>query len=125
MAAFEAAARLSELDPAPGEAMVDGVNVAVTPECDVAVSATAALNPGFTAVVIPTDPDAPWWIVIDTAFVVSVNGGAMVTLTAAVLVTPPPTAVSVSANEPSAALDEAVTVSTEPPDPGAVSGVVA
>lgn len=97
-AAVEAAVSFSVLVPAPGDAMLVGAKVAVTPlGSPLMEKATAELKPFTRAVVKLMEADPPGATLALVALSVSVKLGAgTVMLNGRVAVSPPPVALTVS-----------------------------
>jgi hypothetical protein len=119
-AAVDAAFNVSELLPPPGDAILVGENVAVTPLGNpLTDKLTADLNPLSTLVDTVTGSDP--FRFRDTVVPPSVSvksGPTTVRLIDCVLVTPPPEALTVSENTPATRPAAAVSVSVLPPVPG-------
>ena len=118
--ALDATFSVSVLLPPPGEAMLVGTKVAVTPlGAPLTDSATAALNPSTTAVVIVIGTEPPRATMTFAPPSAKVKSGPItVRLSACVFVTPPPDAVTVSAYTPATLLATALKVSMLLPVPG-------
>lgn len=120
-AAFDPAVSVNVLVPAPGEAIVAGAKLAVTPVGSPLIAkATAALNPFTRAVVKVIGVEAPAVRLALEAPGVRVKLGAtIVRVKLWVLVVPPPTAPRVRLYTPAAAFEPAVSVTVLVPVPGA------
>lgn len=119
-AAEEATANVSVLE-LPGEVMLAGANVGVTPLGNpVTDRATAGVNPFTLAMVRVTgvDPPGATLALLEPAVRVKLGGGATVRLSAWVLVTPPPLAVMDGVDVPAAAEGVADNVKVLEPLPG-------
>lgn len=118
----DAIAKVKLLLPLPGDEMLPGEKVAVTPAgSPVIESATAEVNPFIGVVVIVMCPDAPCGILRLMALTVSVKLGVRtVRPTVWDRVVPPPAAVTVTIAAPTVALEFAANVKVLRPLPGAV-----
>jgi hypothetical protein len=117
----EAAARVSVLVPLPGDAMLAGVKLVVTPlGSPLADSSICDWNPYSAAVVILMVVDAPADTIALVAAGVSekLGGGKTVRLMGCVLVTPPPLAFTVKLKEPATVPEATVNVKVVLPLPG-------
>ena len=120
--AVEAAEIVNVLLPLPGEAMVAGEKLAVTPVgSPVIVNETAELNPFTLAVVNITGVEAPGVTLAPVALGVRVKleAGKTVRRNARVLVVPPPTAARVNVDSPAGAAELTARVNLLLPVPGA------
>ena len=117
----EAAASVKVLVPAPGEAMLAGAKVAVTPDGrPLTENATAELKPLTRAVVMVMAADPPGATLALAALEVSVKLGAgTVRLKVFVMVRVPAFAVIVTVEAPTTAVEPAVKVNVLCPEPGA------
>jgi hypothetical protein len=94
----EVAVKVNVLAPVPGDAILGGAKLAVTPAGNpLADNATCDWNPFHTAVDSLIEAELPGATAALVALVVSekLGGGKTVRLTACVFVTPPPVAVTV------------------------------
>ena len=120
--AVEAAEIVNVLLPLPGEAMVAGEKLAVTPVgSPVIVNETAELKPGARAGGNVTGVEAPGVTLAPVVLEVRVKleAGRTVRRKARVLVVPPPTAAKVNVDSPAAAAELTARVNLLLPVPGA------
>lgn len=116
---MDPAASVKVLLPAPGEAMVTGAKLAVTPLGTPLIdNATAEVKPLTRVVVNVTGIDPPGATAALVALDESVKVPKIVRLTACVLVTPPPVAVMVKVKAPAGTVEPAASDNVLLPAPG-------